>query len=207
MKDNFVITIGRQFGSGGHQIGRQLAGQLGISFYDKELIRLASQQSGLKEELFEQMDERRRFSLFGGVLGLQGIPVEEYYADFYLSNETLFRIQADVIREIAGKDSALFVGRCADYILQSHPRAFHLFICADLDDRISRVSKRFNLAAGKAGELITKTDKQRASFYNHFTSKIWGAVESYHLCINSSFLGIEATVEFIHQMAARKFAL
>ena len=207
MQENYVITIGRQFGSGGHQIGRRLAERLGISFYDNELIRIASEQSGLKEEFFEQVDEKKRFSLFGGLLGSRGIASEEYNANFYLNNESLFRIQAEVIREIAGKESALFVGRCADYILQNHPRAFHIFICADLAERIRRVTERHSLTAGKAEELIAKTDKQRAAYYNYFTSKNWGAVASYHLCINSSFLGIEETVELIRQLTGKKFAL
>ncbi len=207
MQENFIITIGRQFSSGGHQIGRLLAEQLGIAFYDKELIRIASQQSGLKEEFFEQVDEKKRFSLFGGLLGSRGIAAEEYYSNFYLSNENLFRIQAEVIREIAGRDSALFVGRCADYILQNHPRTFNIFICADLEERIRRVAERHRLTAGKAEELVAKTDKQRAAYYNYFTSKNWGAVTSYHLCINSSFLGIEDTVGLIRQLIEKKFSL
>ncbi|MFZ0281640.1 MAG: cytidylate kinase-like family protein, partial [Bacteroidales bacterium] len=128
MKENFVITIGRQLGSGGREIGQKVSARLGISFYDKELIRLAAKESGLKEEFFEKIDEKKRFSLFGGLLGLRGSATDDVYLNYYLTNETLFKIQSDVIRSLAQKKPCLFVGRCADYVLKDHPRCLNIFI-------------------------------------------------------------------------------
>jgi cytidylate kinase len=207
MKENYVITIGRQLGSGGREIGQKLSTRLGISFYDKELIRIASQESGLKEEFFEQVDEKKRFSLLGGLLGLRGSAADEIYLNYYLTNETLFKIQSDVIRGLAEQKSCLFVGRCADYILKENPRCLNVFISADLDDRIKRVADKQNLTEDKAKVYIERTDRKRAGYYNYFTSKTWGAAESYHLCVNSSVLGIDETVTFICQFAEKRFGL
>lgn len=197
MKDNFIINIGRQLGSGGRQIGRLLAKRLDMAFYDKELIALASQQSGLAKEVFEKADEKKRFTLTGGLLGLKSPVLDENFSNSYLWNEMLFKIQSDVIRELAGEESCIFVGRCADYILRDHPRALNVFISAEEGDRIKRVMDYYELTEKKALELIGKTDKKRAGYYNYYSNKQWGAAESYHLCINSSVLGIEKTAGFI----------
>jgi cytidylate kinase len=207
MRKEYVITIGRQLGSGGRMIGEKLAGQLGISFYDKELIQIASQQSGLGKEYFEQADEKKRFSIFGGLFQLRGTIADEPFSNYYLNNETLFKIQSDVIRELAEKRSCLFVGRCADYVLKENPRCLNVFITADLHDRIRRVAETQNLSAEKARDFIEKTDKHRAGYYNYFSNKIWGVAESYDLCINSSILGIDETVTFIRQFATKRFDL
>jgi cytidylate kinase len=207
MKREYVITIGRQLGSGGRIIGEKLAGQLGISFYDKELIQIASQESGLGKEYFEQADEKRSYSIFGGLFGLRGSLADEPFSNHYLNNETLFKIQSDVIRDLAEKGSCLFVGRCADYVLKEYPRCLNVFISADMNDRINRVAKIQDLPAEKARDFIEKADKQRAGYYNYFSNKVWGAAESYHLCVNSSFLGIDETVTFIRHYAEKRFSL
>lgn len=192
-----IINIGRQFGSGGHLIGENLAKQLGYAFYDKELITLASKESGLGKEFFEQADEKTKFGFSGGFLGLRtGISVDSFLQN-YLSNETLFKIQSDVIRELAEKQSCVFVGRCADYILRDHPNCINIFITANTDDRIKRVSERQQLESDKIPDLLEKTDKKRAGYYNYYTNKTWGSAASYHFCINSSLLGIEKTVALI----------
>lgn len=205
MKENYIITIGRQLGSGGREIGQKLSACLGISFYDKELIRIASQESGIKEDIFEKVDEKKRFSLFGGLLGLRSSAENEIYLNYYLTNETLFKIQSDVIRSLAEQKSCLFVGRCADYILKENPRCLNVFISADLNDRIKRVAENQHLQEEKAKDYIEKTDKKRAGYYNYFSGKVWGAAESYHLCINSSALGIDETVSLICQFAEKRF--
>lgn len=204
---NYVINIGRQFGSGGREIGQKLASQLGISFYDKELIRLASKKSGLKEDVFEEADEKKSHSIFAGLLTLGSPSVDEMYSGYYLSNETLFKIQSDVIRSLANQNSCLFVGRCADYILKDHSHSLNVFILADLDDRIRRLSNIHKLPPDKVKYLIEKTDKKRAEYYNYFSGKIWASADSYHLCINSSVLGIDETVKFIKNFAETKFRL
>ncbi|MBN2481972.1 MAG: cytidylate kinase-like family protein [Bacteroidales bacterium] len=207
MDEKFVITIGRQVGSGGREIGEKLAAQMGISSYDKELIKIASQESGLGKEFFEQVDEKAGHSIFGGLLGLRSSLVDEIYSNHYLSNETLFKIQSDVIRDLAGKQSCIFIGRCADYVLMEHPRCINVFICADLDDRIRRIAGIKKIPENKAKEFIEKTDKKRAGYYNYFSNKVWGVAESYHLCVNSSVLGIDETVSFIRHFVEKRFGL
>ncbi len=207
MGENFFITIGRQLGSGGRQIGGKLAAQLGISFYDKELIQIASQESGLGKEFFEQVDEKTSHSLFAGLLGIYGSLGGENYSNNYLSNETLFKIQSDVIRELARQKSSVFVGRCADYVLKDHPRCVNVFISADMNDRIKRIAEIQKVSEKKAQDIIEKMDKKRAGYYNYYSNKVWGAADSYHLCINSSVLGIDETVIFIRQFVKQKFGL
>ncbi len=205
MDANYIINIGRQLGSGGRQIGEILASKLDISFYDKELIQIASQESGLGKEFFEKFDEKNSHSIFGGLFGFRGTFTEEQYSNSYLNNETLFKIQSDVIRKLAEEQSCIFVGRCADYVLKDNPLCLNIFISADMDDRIKRVAEKENMPVNKAKDLIEKTDKKRAAYYNYYSNKIWGAADSYHLCINSSYLGIDETVNYIIQLIDKKF--
>jgi cytidylate kinase len=207
MNKDYVITIGRQLGSGGRIIGEKLAAQLGISFYDKELIQIAAQESGLGKEYFEKADEKKSYSIFGGLFGLRGTIAEEPFSTYYLNNETLFKIQSDVIRRLAEKGSCLFVGRCADYVLADNPRCLNLFIFADIKDRIKRIAELQKITAEKAGDCIEKADKKRAGYYNYFSNKVWGVAESYHFCINSSVLGIDETVNLLHQLSMKRFGL
>jgi len=207
MKKDYVITIGRQLGSGGRIIGEKLAAQLGISYYDKELIQIASQESGLGKEYFEQADEKKGLSVFGGLFGLRGTMADEPFSTDYLNNETLFTIQSDVIRKLAEKGSSLFVGRCADYVLSGNPRCLNIYVSADIDDRIKRIAELQKLTVDKARDYIEKADKKRAGYYNYFSNKVWGVAESYHLCVNSSVLGIDETVTLIHQFASKRFGL
>jgi cytidylate kinase len=207
MTGKYVITIGRQLGSGGREIGQKLASQLAISFYDKELIRIASQQSGLKEEFFERVDEKKHFSLFPGLFGIRTSVTDDLFSNYYLSNETLFLIQSDIMRKLAEEGSCIFVGRCADYVMKEQPNCLNIFISADTPDRIRRISERHNVSDSKAREIIEKTDKSRAGYYNYFSGKVWGAASSYHLCVNSSLLGIDETVTFIRGFAEKRFML
>jgi cytidylate kinase len=207
MDKKFFITIGRQLGSGGREIGEKLATQLSISFYDKELIQIASQESGLGKEFFEKVDEKTSHSLLSGLLGMYGTLGGESYSNNYLSNETLFQIQSDVIRELAEKQSAVFVGRCADYVLKDYPRIINVFISADMNDRIKRIAEIQQVPEKKAHDIIEKMDKKRAGYYNYYSNKVWGDADSYHLCINSSVLGIDETAAVIRQFAIHKFGL
>ncbi|MDR2563627.1 MAG: cytidylate kinase-like family protein [Prevotellaceae bacterium] len=194
----YTINIGRQLGSGGRLIGEKLAERLGVPCYDKELIFIASKESGLCKEFFERADEMTQFvpkndlsswfsSIFGG----------EFAGDNFLCNDSLFRIQSDVIRRLADEGSCIFVGRCADYILRDRPNCLNVFISADFDDRIKRVTELFKINETKARELIIRTDKRRAGYYNYYSNKLWGHATSYHICINSSKLGIEKTINLI----------
>jgi cytidylate kinase len=207
MAQRYVITIGRQLGSGGREIGQKLSARLGIAFYDKELIRIASQESGLKEEFFERVDEQKHFSLFPGILGLRTALGDDFFSNYYLSNESLFRIQSDVMKKLTAEGSCIFVGRCADYVMKDERNCLNLFVSADMEERIRRIAQSHKISEGKAKELIERTDKGRSSYYNYFTGKTWGAAESYHLCINSSLLGIDETVRLIYYVAETRFSL
>ena len=204
MNETFIINIGRQLGSGGRQIGEKLSTEFGIGFYDKELIKLASKESGLGKDFFEKADEKSSYSFLSGLIGLRTNVNNEVYINNYLTNETFFKIQSDVIRDLAQKESCVFVGRCADYILRNHPRCINVFITADTEDRIKRVAQTYQLSLDKAQELIAKTDKKRSEYYNFYSNKVWGEAKSYHLCINSSVLGIDETVDFICQFIKQR---
>ena len=206
MNANHVITIGRQLGSGGREIGQKLSELLRFSFYDKELICIASRESGLNEKYFEKADEKKRFSLFGGISGFRGLDAT-HTMNYYLTDETLFKIQSDVIRKLAAQKSCIFVGRCADYVLKDNPGILSLFITANIDDRIKRVAALQNLPENKARTHIERTDRERARYYNYFSGRDWGAAEHYHLCINSYVLGIDETVEVIGRLAQKRFGL
>lgn len=196
-KRDIIVNIGRQYGSGGRIIGEKIAEKLAFPFYDRELLNMASKESGLSAEFFEKADEKNRFSLFGNFLGLRGMMGGNDFSDNYLTNENLFLIQSEVIHKIAENGSAVFVGRCADYILRDHPDCINIFISADIEDRIKRVCNRKTMEHDKAVEMIEKTDKKRADYYNYYTNKKWGFAKSYHLCINSSTFGVEGTIQFL----------
>lgn len=209
MNNKYVINIGRQLGSGGREIGAKLASQLDIAYYDKELINIASQESGLCKEFFEKADEKASQSIIGGLFGIRFPFINDGTIpnNNYLSNDTLFKIQSDVIRELAEETSCLFVGRCADYILRENPLCVNIFISASKEDRINRVCQKMNISPEKAEDLIDKTDRERASYYNYYSYKVWGAASTYHLCIDSSALGIDETVAFIKLFIQKKLKL
>lgn len=209
MDNRFVINIGRQLGSGGKEVGEKLARSLNISFYDKELINLASKESGLCKELFEKADEKPSQSIMAGFFGARFSLFTDASMPFanYLNNDTLFKIQSDVICDVASKQSCLFVGRCADYILRDFPRCVNVFISAPVEDRIKRLVTNEKISDEEARELIYRTDKKRAEYYNYYSYKTWGAAATYHLCVDSSVLGIEETVLFIEEFAKRKLKL
>jgi len=199
MNEKFYINIGRQLGSGGHKVGRIIADDLKIPFFDKELIELASQKSELHKDFFEKANEKTTHSLFGG-LGLS-TAINDIFTTNYLCNEKLFQIQSDVIKELSEKSSCLFIGRCTDYVLRNKSHCLNLFVSANPQDRINRIVKSQNIPENKAKEIIEKADKKRSEYYNFFSGKIWGAAESYHFTINTSLLGIEKTAKCIENIA------
>ena len=191
-QDNIIINIGRQFGSGGKLIALEIGKKLGIEVYDNELISKAAEESGFSKELFERSDERRSMfnlsSFFSSdrFLGTQN----------YVGENELFKIQSDVIREIAAKGSAIFVGRCSNYILREM-ECLDVFISAPMADRVRRVIERTGLSEEDAATRIGRQDRTRETYYNFFTFGNWGAASDYDLCIDSSILGIEGTADFI----------
>jgi cytidylate kinase len=192
MNNHFIINVGRQLGSGGRIIGKLLAERFDIAFYDRELIRLAAEESGLSKDLFEDADEKVNPAHTGGL-------IMDYFQKNYFSNETLFQLQSEVINNIASRESAVIMGRCADYVLRDYPRCVNIFVAADMPDRIQRVMEYMHLPQDKAIALIEKTDKKRAGYYNYYSGKVWGAAASYHLCVNASVLGIEKTTDYIRE--------
>ena len=209
MNNHYVINLGRQLGSGGKEIGEKLAKELNIAFYDKELIRLASEESGLCKEFFEKADERAQKTFLGALFGNR-VPFVGDGAMPYgscLNNDALFKIQSDVIRGLAENGSCLFVGRCADYILRDYPRCVNIFISASKEARVERIMLKNNLSAIQAEELIEKADRKRAAYYNYYSYNTWGGAATYHLCIDSSVLGIEDTVSFIKEFVKKKLEI
>jgi len=209
MIEKFVVNVGRQLGSGGREISAELAKRLNISYYDKELLNVASEESGLCKEFFEKADEQASQPLTGGLFGLRFPFSGNSMVNTlnYLSNDALFQIQSDAIRKLAEEKSCLFIGRCADYILRENPRCVNIFISASLPFRVNRISSIENISAEKAEEKINRVEKRRAEFYNYYSNKRWGAAESYHLCIDSSVLGIAKTTDFIEQFIRAKLGL
>ena len=200
------MAIGRQLGSGGKAVGEALGRRLGVHVYDKQLINLAAEQSGLCTELFEQADEKKSRSLFSSLIGYLRMPFasEEGSVTDVLSSEALFKIQSDVIRDIASRESCIFVGRCADYILRENPRCVNVFLTADDADRIGRIRRRQGCTAEEARAMMERVDARRASYYNYYSSRTWGEAATYHLCVSTSPLGDEGTADFILEFAARK---
>ena len=168
MNGNYVINIGRQLGSGGKEIGEKLAARLGIDFYDKELINLASEESGLCREFFEKADEKASQGIIGGLFGMRFPFISDgaMPCTNCLSNDALFKIQSDVIRHLAAEKSCVFVGRCADYILREHPRCANIFISASHEDRVARLCRIHGISEEAAEEKMNKADKKRSEYYN-----------------------------------------
>ena len=196
---NKIYTIGREFGSGGRDVGEKLAQKLGIKLYDKELLQQAAKDSGFCEEIFENHDEKPTNSFLYSLV-MDTYSVSGYSAAPFLDmplNHKVFLAQFETIKKIAEKESCVIVGRCADYALSDNPDCINIFIHADLDVRIKNVSRNLNITENKARDIINKTDKQRASYYNYYTSKKWGDSKSYNLSLDAGKLGTDNCVEMI----------
>jgi len=198
-----IITIGRQFGSGGKEIGIRLAKELGIPFYDKELLREAAQASGLCEKIVENFDERPKSLLYSIAMDSYSFAVPGMGVGESLEQQ-VYLATFNTIRRIASEGPCVLIGRCADYVLQDNPNHLSLFIHAPLEKRVQRVAERQNLAPEKAQQLILKTDKRRAAYYEYYSSKKWGALDSYHYCMDSSYLGMSGTVELIRTLVEQR---
>ncbi|RHJ95422.1 AAA family ATPase [Parabacteroides bouchesdurhonensis] len=204
MDNRIILTIGRQFGSGGREIGQKLAKALGISYYDKELITMAAKESGLCEDVFEQADERASNGLaYAFTMGYSYMSMFTPFNDI-LSNDALFKLQSDAIRKLAETESCVLVGRCADYILRDDPACLSFFVHNTMENRIQRIIQRQPVTVEQAKELMTKTDKSRAAYYNYYTNKAWGVASSYNLSIDASVLGIDDTVTFMKSFVEKK---
>ena len=204
-ENNTIITIGRQFGSAGREIGKKLASWLDVKLYDKEMLDRAAKESGICQELFETHDEKPTNSfLYSLVMDTYSLGyASSSYTDMPI-NHKVFLAQFDAIKKIADEGPCILVGRCADYALEECDNVIRLFIHADLDVRIRRIARIYDLTDAKAKELILKTDKKRASYYNYYSNKRWGAADSYDFCLNSSKLGIQGTADAIKMLVEIK---
>lgn len=205
MSGNLVITVGRQCGSSGKIIGQKLAEALGIKCYDKELLELAAKNSGLCEELFQTHDEKPTNSF------LYSLVMDTYSMGYTTSgymdmpiNHKIFLAQFDTIKQLADEESCIIVGRCADYALADYPGVVSVFITADDEDRIKSLKELYGVEDAKAKDIMVKTDKKRSSYYNYYSSKKWGDVRSYDLCLNRSAVGIDGAVKIITDFANAK---
>ncbi len=202
---NTIITISRQHGSAGLQIGRELAKELNIPCYDKELLERAAKDSGLCKEIFEA-NEKKPTSSF-----LYSLVMDTYsygYSSGVLSdmplNQKVFLAQFDTIKQLAKEGPCVFIGRCADYALEDNPNCLSVFVHADLKKRIRRVAAINSISDAKAKDIIQKMDKSRASYYNYYTCKKWGDMESYHVCLDSGIFGIDGTVNLLKLMIEQR---
>ncbi len=193
-----VITIARQYGSGGRAIGKALAEDLKIPFYDKELLTIAAKESGVSPEIFEKYDEKASNSLLYSLsMGAAATIGSEYGISPNISmNDRIFLIQHDIIKKVSA-DPCVIVGRCADYVLADRKDCFRLFIYADIEKRIKYAVDVHNVPRDKAKSVISRVDKSRANYYNYYASGKWGDPVNYNLCINSGELGVSRCVELI----------
>ena len=195
-----IITIGRQFGSGGREVGRKVASSLGIPFYDKELLAIAAKESGLSAQFLEDYDEKPTNSLLYSIVVGQSHML--MHGNGRISVEQMAsKAQRDAVMSVASKGSCVIVGRCADYALHDYQNCLHIFIHGDEKCKAKRIMERYDdiNTEQKALDMMNKKDKQRQSYYNYYSSKKWGRVDSYDLSINSSRLGIDGTVKLIAQ--------
>ena len=200
MKDNeLIINVGRQFGSGGRLVALALGRKLGIPVYDQELIAKAAEQSGFSKELFANSDEKRNLLALSSFI----VDVGRFgSADNYMSDNQLFVIQSNVIRSLADKGPAIFIGRCSDYILRDR-KCLDVFVTATDEVRIKRIAERMNITPEQADSLMRKKDRTRETYYNYYTFGNWGVASNYALCVDSSVLGIEGTADMIIDFCRR----
>ena len=201
MKNPLIITIGREFGSGGREIGQAVAKALGIAFYDKQIISLAAKKSGLSDEFIANNEQRMRGGLMHNLAAASAYSGGFFSSQFLPLSESIFISQAQVIRDIAAKESAVIVGRCADYILTGRENTINVFIHAPQSARVQRIMRLHNVDEAAAIKEILTSDKERGNHYFRYTDRKWGKAQNYDVCINSALMGIDKTVEMLVDMA------
>jgi cytidylate kinase len=195
---NRIITISRQYGSGGREIGKKLAEKLKIPFYDNEIITRAAKESGFSETAFENAENKATNSLlYSLAMGMNAYGNQDIGFTHLSLDDQLYLVQSDVIRKVAAEGPCVIVGRCADYVLRDLDQVVNLFIWADLSARVKRAVELYHLNPDKAEEEILKSDKRRANYYNYHASEKWGRAENYHLSLRSDYVGIDNTVDCI----------
>lgn len=208
MNDNrhIIICVGRQLGSGGHDIGRMLALDFNAQYYDREILNLAAKESGFSKEVFEKNDEQHGFlrSLFN--IHAPHVSGNSFYQNNF-SQESLFKFQSDAIRKEAQRGACVFVGRCADYVLRDFDNTVSVFITASMAFRIESVVNKLKVDPEVARRIIVNGEKRRSEYYNYYTGKKWGGAESYDLCIDASILGLQQTEHLIAEFVRKRFGI
>ncbi len=200
-----IVTIGRQFGSGGRYIGKKIAEELGIPFYDKELIEIAAKENGMSPEVFANIDETASSSfLYSLAMGVNTFGSRVSTLSEMPLTDKLFIAETNTIKKIALEGSCVIVGRCADYILADDPNAIHVFIHGKFEDRMTRAINEYGVPAEKAETVVHKTDKKRATYYEFYTSQKWSQVTNYTLCLDSSVLGLDYCVKLIKEVVENR---
>jgi cytidylate kinase len=193
-----IITIGREHGSNGHDIAKELAQQLGYTCYDKEIVDHAAENSGFSKEIFDSYDEKK--------VSAYVMPSPHYtgMGEGFRLNMQIASAQFDTIRMLADKGNCIFVGRCADYVLRNRKDLVSVFIMANKDFRVKTLMERKGIDADQAKKLMRQVDKDRSSYYKYYTDQIWGEAENYELCIDSSKIGVQGAVDVIKAFVAAK---
>ena len=194
-----IITISRQFGSGGRGIGKLLADRLDIPFYDKELIELASKESGIDERIFKSEGEEtgRFYQVLGAIGYALGSPAGGIYE--YSINDQLYLVQANIIEQLANEGPCVIVGRCADYVLADREDVLNIYLCADMDERLRRVIDEYHVEDADEA-MLCKVDKRRSNYYQYYTDRVWGRADNYDLCINTTNTEIKEVVSALAKL-------
>lgn len=200
MKDNIIVTIARQYGSGGHEVGELVAKEHGFAFHDKSLIEKAAEKSGISLEVLKKADEKTTpsflYSIAMGNFDMYPLAINMSPYEMPI-NDKLFNLQCNIIKEEAEKAPSVFVGRCADYILNDYKRVIKVFVYGDIESRANRIAKKENISVQDAKVLIYKTDKRRANYYNYYTSLKWGKSDNYNIMIDTGKIGVEGAARII----------
>ena len=210
--DKFCISIGRELGSGGKSIALILGRELGVQVYDNRLLQMAAEENGFSPEIFKSADETsgtKGGGAFGAVSRIISSPFS-HLGNMYgssMNKSALFRMQSDIIYNRAKEENCIMVGRCADYILRTHPRHLRVFVRADVEDRVRRICERDKMNRDDALALIGRIDRQRRDYHDFYCETNWGCSSAYDLCVNSSLLGIDETARFVLDYARRLFGL
>ena len=202
MTKHRIITIGREFGSGGHEIGNLLATRLDIPLYDNNLIRMVAEKLDIREETARAVDETTLNSFLAGFIFE---PIEEssrLNGTEYVPplTQQVYELQCDIIRKLAERGPCIIVGRCADFVLRDHKNCINVFICADWEDRVERIAKKYDISQRKATDKIKKMDRERRNYYESHTGQEWGSIDSHHMLLNVSRLGMDRTVDILERI-------
>ncbi len=198
MTDGIIVTVSREAYCGGDEFAKMLADKAGFKFYDREIISLASQKSGIHEEHFESVEKKPTNSiLYSVVMGMYSSRGAYVKLDDVLTDDKIYKVQADIIRDMAAQGNCVFVGRCSDYILRNNEKCFNIFLRGDLNDRVKRAMNEQNTSEAEAKKIVSRADKKRRSYYNYYTNREWGNINNYDIALNLSKISEKDAVEVI----------